>query len=144
MADRTYSPSKELTVDVRAGRAIRRYPVVKGAGPDDLVFQSVKDGKPMNDQNILRRHIRPAAAKLGLKVHWRSLRTSYGTGNVAAVTDEKSVQAQMRHAKPETTLSIYAQFVPENQRRAARELGQYVRPQIAQNTDLSAGPLPVQ
>ncbi len=32
---------KGLTVEVRAGRAVRRYKVVKSDGPDDLVFQSV-------------------------------------------------------------------------------------------------------
>jgi len=44
---------KDLIVEVRAGRAVRKYRVVKSAGPDDLVFQSVKDGRPMDDQNIL-------------------------------------------------------------------------------------------
>jgi integrase len=135
---------KDLTVAVHAGRATRHYRVVKSARPDDLVFQSVKDGKPVNDQNILKRYIQPAAARLGLRVHWRALRTSYGTWNVAAGSDVKSVQAQMRHAKPETTLSIYAQFVPENQRRAARQLGDYVRQRIAHNPGPIAGPLPVQ
>jgi hypothetical protein len=49
-------------------------------GPDDLLFQSVKDGKPMRDNNILSRFIKPAAKKLGLGfVNWRCLRTSYGT-----------------------------------------------------------------
>jgi integrase len=35
---------KLLTVEVRAGLATRRYRVVKSDGPNDLVFQSVKDG----------------------------------------------------------------------------------------------------
>jgi hypothetical protein len=46
---------KDLIVEVRAGRAVRKYKVVKSAGPDDLVFQSVKDRRPMADQNILKR-----------------------------------------------------------------------------------------
>jgi len=37
---------KILTVKVKAGRAVRKYQVVKSDGPNDLVFQSVKDGKP--------------------------------------------------------------------------------------------------
>ena len=56
---------KNLTVEVRAGRAIRKYKLVKSDDPDALVFQSAKDGKPMNDQNMLKRHIQPAARKLG-------------------------------------------------------------------------------
>ena len=57
---------KLLTVQVRAGCAVRRYRVVKSCGPDDLVFQSVKDGKPIRDNNILSRFIKPAARELGL------------------------------------------------------------------------------
>ncbi len=51
---------KTVVVEVKAGRALRRYPAVKSCGPDDLVFQSVKDGAPMRDNNILVRHIKPA------------------------------------------------------------------------------------
>src|ERR1700735_5143251 len=40
-----------LTVEVRAGRAIRKHKLVKSGAPNDLVFQSVKTGEPMNDQN---------------------------------------------------------------------------------------------
>jgi integrase len=103
---------KTLTVDVRAGRAVRRYKVVKADGPDELVFQSVKDGKPMNDENVLKRHITPAARRLGFKVTWRSLRTSCATWMVKAGADPKSVQGQMRHSRISTTMDIYAQFVP--------------------------------
>ena len=134
---------KNLTVAVRAGRAVRHYNVVKSAAHDDLVFQSVRDGKPMNDGNILKRHIKPAAAKLGLKVHWRALRTSCATWNVAAGNDIKSVQGQLRHSKPEITLGIYAQFVPENQRKAAVQLGEYVR-RHSGPSPVQSGPLLVQ
>src|SRR5205814_3336734 len=51
---------KLLTVGVKAGCAERKYRVVKSDGPDDLVFQSVKDGKPMRDNNILTRFLKPA------------------------------------------------------------------------------------
>jgi integrase len=68
---------KLLTVDVRAGCAVRHYKVVRSDGPDDLVFQSVRTGKPMRDNNVLSRHIKPAGRELGLPwVNWRCLRTS--------------------------------------------------------------------
>jgi hypothetical protein len=56
---------KNLTVGVRAGTATRHYQLVKSAGPDDLVFQSVKDGHPHSDQNVLKRHVQPVARPLG-------------------------------------------------------------------------------
>jgi hypothetical protein len=65
---------KSLTVKFRAGLATREHTLVKSASLDDLVFQGERDGKPMHDQNALKRHIQPAARKLGLHITWRCLR----------------------------------------------------------------------
>jgi integrase len=122
---------KTLTVNVRAGSAVRNYKLIKTAGPDDLVFQSVKDGKPMRDNNILRRFIKPAARQLGLPfVNWRCLRTSHATWLVQAGADPKSVQGQMRHTRISTTMDIYAQIVPEAQRRAVKKLSRFAKASV--------------
>jgi integrase len=114
---------KLLTVVVKAGTAKRKYKVVKSDGPNDLVFQSVKDGQPIRDNNILSRHIKPAARKLGLDfVNWLVLRRSFATWLKMAGADIKDAQALMRHARPSTTLGIYQQFVPESQARAVAKL----------------------
>ena len=118
---------KLLTVDVRAGRAMRYFKVVKADGPDDLVFQSVQQGKPMRDGNILKRFIKPAARKLELQVNWRCLRTSHATWLVQAGADPKSVQGQMRHSRISTTMDIYAQIVPAAQRLAVEKLSEFVK-----------------
>jgi integrase len=118
---------KELTVQVKAGNAVRRYKVVKCDGPDDLVFQSVRSGKPLRDNNILVRFIKPAGRKLSLPwVNWRSLRTSHATWLKMAGADVKDAQAQMRHSRSSTTLDIYQQFVPESQKRAVEGLSRLV------------------
>jgi len=112
---------KSLTVAVRAGRgAVRHYRVVKPDGPHpELVFQSVRDGKPMRDNNVLTRFLKPVARKLGLDfANWRCLRTSRATWMVEAGANPKDVQGQMRHADVLTTLRFYAMQVPESQRRA--------------------------
>lgn len=114
---------KLATVEVKAGRATRRYKLVKAEGPTDLVFQSVKKGRPMRDNNILSRHIKPAARKMNLDwLNWRALRTSHATWLKLAGADVKDCQAQMRHSRVTTTLEIYQQFVPEAQRRAVDKL----------------------
>jgi hypothetical protein len=59
---------KGLTVEVRAGNAIRKYKVVKSDGPDDLVFQGVQSGGPLRDNNILVRFIKPAGSVAELAV----------------------------------------------------------------------------
>ena len=114
---------KTLTVEVKAGRGTRRYKVVKSDGPNDLVFQSVAKGVPMRDNNILKRHIKPAARKLGLDfVNWRCLRTSYATWLKVAKADVKDAQKLMRHSRVTTTLEIYQQFTPESQRKVVDQL----------------------
>lgn len=116
---------KTLTVDVKAGRATRHYKVVKSDAPGDLVFQSVSTGVAMRDNNILKRHIKPAGRKLGLEfVNWRCLRTSYATWLKEAKADVKDAQKLMRHSRASTTLDIYQQFIPESQRRVVDGLVQ--------------------
>ena len=71
---------KSIEVTVRAGCGLRRYQAVKSDGPADLVFQSVVTGAAMRDNNILARHIKPAARKLGIGwVNWQVLRRSFAT-----------------------------------------------------------------
>jgi len=123
---------KLLIVNVRAGRSTRRYKVVKSDGPEDLVFQSVKDHKPMRDNNILTRFIKPAGRKLGIGfVNWRCLRTSRATWMIEAGANPKDVQGNMRHSRIQTTLDIYAQFVPSSQRKAIEQTSKMVSDRIA-------------
>jgi site-specific recombinase XerD len=92
------------------------------------VSESAVSGRPMNDQNILKRHIQPAARKMGLPfVNWRCLRTSHATWLVQAGADPKSVQGQMRHSRISTTMDIYAQIVPTAQRRALEQLAEFAK-----------------
>jgi integrase len=114
---------KLLTVEVRAGLQTRRHKLVKSDAPGDLIFQSVRDGKPMRDNNILVRFIKPAARVLGIPwVNWRCLRTSHATWMVEAGANPKDVQGQMRHSKISTTMDVYAQFVPASQRDAIAKM----------------------
>ena len=109
---------KTLTVEVRAGRAVRRYPAVKTSGPEELVFQSVAKGAPLRDNNILVRHIKPGARAVGAPwINWQVLRRSFATWLKIKGADVKDAQALMRHSRATTTLDIYQQFVPESQRR---------------------------
>ena len=114
---------KSVTVNWGKGGAKKTFKLVRSDAPYDLVFQSLKSGGPMSDHNILVRHIKPVAKKLGLGlVNWQVLRRSYATWLIACGADPKSAQAQMRHAGPQQTLEIYAQVVSETQRRAVNTL----------------------
>jgi integrase len=122
---------KILTVSVKAGTGTRKYKLVKKDGPNDLVFQSVRTGQPMRDNNILVRFLKPAGRKLGFDVNWRALRTSRATWMIEAGANPKDVQGQMRHSKVQTTLDIYAQFVPASARRAIDQTQRMVDTRIA-------------
>lgn len=118
---------RALTVEVKAGRAIRRYRVVRSDGSDDLVFQSVRDGRPMRDNNILVRHIKPAARKIGIPwANWQVLRRSYATWLRMVGTDPRDRQSLMRHSRFTTTAEVYEQDLPESQLQAVEKLGNLV------------------
>lgn len=126
-----------LEVEVNWGGkgAKKRIKLLRSVGPHDLVFQSLRKGAPMRDGNILRRHLRPAAIRLGMdpkKVTWRSLRTSRATWMIEAGANPKDVQGQMRHARIATTMDIYAQHVPDSQRRAVARTMEMVETRQAQ------------
>lgn len=119
---------KSAVTVVRAGRARRRYKVVKSDGEDDFVFQSIKTGAPIRDNIVLTRHIKPAARKLDIGwVNWQVLRRSCATWLEQAKVPVKDAQGIMRHSRASTTQDIYQQVVPESQRKAVRKLTEYVR-----------------
>lgn len=123
---------KSLEVVVRAGRAKRRYRVVKSDGLEDLVFQSVRTGAPMSDNTILSRHIKPAARKLGIGwVNWQVLRRSCATWLQQAGVDVKDAQGILRHSRASTTQDIYQQVVPESQRQAVSRLTAFVQQAVS-------------
>ena len=78
----------------------------------------------IRDNNILVRHIKPAARTLGIGwVNWQVLRRSFATWLKIVGADVKDAQALMRHSRASTTLDIYQQFVPESQRKVVDNLG---------------------
>lgn len=84
---------KSIMVEVKAGRAVRRYPATKADALEDLVFPSVVKGVPMRDNNILVRHIKPPGAKLGIPwVNWQVLRRSYATCLVSSAPTRRMLR----------------------------------------------------
>ena len=62
---------KSATISWGARGAKKSFKLVRSDAPDALIFQSLRNGGPMSDHNILTRHIKPAARKLGIGwVNW--------------------------------------------------------------------------
>jgi integrase len=129
----------EVTINWGANGAKKTFKLVRSDNPGDLVFQSIRKGVPMSDHNILTRHIKPAARKLGIGwVNWQVLRRSYGTWMAESGAEPKAVQAQMRHSRISTTMDIYAQFVPESQRRAVTKMMDMVTERMAKSREMAS------
>src|SRR5205823_4848310 len=110
----------------------------------DLVFQSVKNGCPMRDNNILCRYIKPAARKLGMpRVNWRCLRTSYATLMNASGANPKALQAQLGHANIKTTMDIYVQPVEETQHQAVARMEAMYKTRTAKPAEQAQAPQPL-
>lgn len=120
-------------VSVKAGTGTRVFEVVKRGGPDDLVFEGVWRGGPLNDGNVLRRHIKPAGVRLGIPwVNWLCLRRSTATWHKRAGTHVKDAQRLMRHEHAETMLKHYAQIEYETQVEAVDRFEQYFQKEVQQ------------
>jgi integrase len=132
---------KNVTFTVKAGLATRTYRAVKSDGPDDLVFQAVQEGGHMDYDNILKRHIKPAAIKLQLlpartakgeftsRITWQALRRTHATFLSESGADPKSIQALLRHADPAMAQKFYVQARKSPQMKALVGMQRYVKEQ---------------
>ena len=88
----------------------------------DYLFPSIaKNGEqPIQPDMILKRHIRPALVRAGVKkrIGWHSFRHGLGTMLRQKGVDIKTAQELLRHANSRITLDIYQQAVTEEKRRA--------------------------
>lgn len=87
-----------------------------------LVF-ATSEGKALDRRNLLRKHVKPAAKKLGLgNVTWHLLRHSYATMLDGVGTPVGTMQSLLGHSAPEITREIYLHAIPEEQRRAVEHV----------------------
>ena len=71
----------------------------------------MKGQQPYWPENLLRRHIRPAARACGIEktIGWHTFRHSYATQLKTNGEDVKVVQESLRHANSRITLDTYTQ-----------------------------------
>ena len=116
---KTEASRKALPVDPRLVsplKELRKCSLHKGS--QDWVFTN-RAGRPRAQQNILQRHLRPAAVRAGIgKIGWHTFRHSYSTILRAAGTDIKVQQELLRHSTIQSTMNIYTQAVSEQKRAA--------------------------
>jgi integrase len=116
---KTEASQKSLPIDPRLARSLQE--LRKRAlhqGPQDWVFAN-KAGRPRGQQDILHRHLRPAALRAGIgKIGWHTFRHSYSTMLRGAGTDIKVQQELLRHSTIQSTLNTYTQAISQQKRSA--------------------------
>jgi integrase len=91
-----------------------------------LVF-ATREGQPIDRWNLLRKHVKPAAKRIGLpRVTWHLLRHSHATMLDGLGTPIGTMQSLLGHATPEITREIYLHAIPEEQRRAVESVERLV------------------
>ena len=94
--------------------------------PKALVYATC-EGLPLDRWNLLRKHLKPAAKKLGFPgVTWHLLRHSHATMLDSVGTPIGTMQSLLGHSTPEITREIYLHAIPEEQRRALESVERLV------------------
>jgi integrase len=116
---KTEASQKSLPIDPRLARSLQElWKRTLHQGPQDWVCAN-KGGRPRGQQNILQRHLRPAASRAGIgKIGWHTFRHSYSTLLRSAGADIKVQQELLRHATIQSTLNTYTQAISEQKRSA--------------------------
>jgi integrase len=95
----------------------------KSIDTDVLVF-STWSGKPISPNNVLRRWIFPACARLGLpRATWLTFRRTYASWSHDKGVPGKVVATLMGHAKADVTLNVYTQVMDDSLRTAVNRVG---------------------
>jgi site-specific recombinase XerD len=99
----------------------------------DWVFASpdMAGKQPYWPENLLRRHIRPAARRCGIdkRIGWHTFRHSYATHLKANGEDIKVVQESLRHANSRITLDSYTQALTPAKREAQSKVVRMILPE---------------
>ena len=94
----------------------------KAKGPEQWVFEG-NSGKPLDPHNLARRQLYPVLDCLGVpRFSWHRLRKLHSTYLADLGVAPQVLQAQLGHADAALTLNVYAQVLPESQRRAVESL----------------------
>jgi integrase len=92
-----------------AGALRRTWEGSKFHGAEDLVFAN-KAGNPLDTHNLLQRHIKPAAVKLGLSrtIDFRSFRTMHASLMRRTGARPEVTRDNMGHSDVDVTLNVYS------------------------------------
>ncbi len=90
------------------------------------MFPSIVTGKPYHAGILLRRHLKPLAAQVGVpRLGWHTFRHTFRSWLDAVGTAVGVQQKMMRHADVATTMNIYGKGMMDSKLEAHTKLLQY-------------------
>jgi integrase len=118
---KTQAGSRQIPLSDAALRLITdRKAQAKNVAPDALMF-ATRLGTPISPNNVLRRAIFPACARLEIpRATWLTFRRTYSSWSHDRGVPGKVVAQLMGHANVDTTLNVYTQVLDGSVRAASR------------------------
>lgn len=131
-ACKTEASQKPIPLDTHLAEALQAWREhTRYRAPDDWVFASpeTRGQHPYWGQCILRKFIRPAAARIGItrRIGWHTFRHTYSSLLKATGADIKVVQELLCHASSRVTLDTYTQAVTTHKRKAQSDVIRLLR-----------------
>jgi len=115
----TKTEGSRLPLPVESGRCHQGTLAAESA-PRTLRLGICKpQGEATMQESILRRHIKPAAVRVGVgKIGWHTFRHSYSSLLRRVGADIKVQQELLRHSTIQSTMNVYTQAMSEGKRAA--------------------------
>jgi len=141
---KTEASQKPLPLDPELARALGECQRMSPFNQQtDWVFASpeMKGQQPYWPENLLRRHIRPAAKRCGINkmIGWHTFRHSYATQLKANGEDVKMLQESPRHANSRITRDTYTQALTSAKRQAQTKVVSMIMPKLIQAAEAGGG-----
>jgi integrase len=107
---------------------IARWQKIAPASEEGWMFPSIVTGRPYHAGILLRRHLRPLAAKVGVpRLGWHTFRHTFRSWLDSVGTAVGVQQKMMRHADVTTTMNVYGKAMMDSKLEAHTKLLEYAR-----------------
>lgn len=141
---KTEASQKPIPLDSELARALLEWRYLSPFNQQaDWIFASLemKGQQPYWPENLLRRYIRPAAERCGIRktIGWHTFRHSYASQLKANGEDVKVVQESLRHANSRITLDTCTQASTLVKRRAQTKVVEMIFPKQNQTAAVGGG-----
>jgi len=132
---KTEASAKPVPLDEYMAEDLLRWRRISSyALASDWVFASphARGKQPYWPDNLMKRHIKPAARKAGIhkNIGWHTFRHTFGTLLKDNGEDVKTVQELLRHANSRITLDVYTQAVNSTKRAAQSKVVRMMLPDL--------------